>query len=118
MVSGYADGGDAPYKRLSLVPGAVQDANVYLEHHAETRSHLDKVADLVLGFETPFGLELLSTVLWVVKNETVQSIEDIVYQTYIWNDRKRQFTQRQISLAVEVLSKKGWIDDIEKQGNS
>ena len=31
LVSGYADGGDAPDKQLDLVPGAVDDARAFLE---------------------------------------------------------------------------------------
>ncbi len=30
LVSGYADGGDAPDKELQLVPGAVKDAESFL----------------------------------------------------------------------------------------
>ena len=41
--------------------------------------------------------------------DNVQSIEDVTRFTYGWNDRKRQFTERQINLAVEVLSNKGWV---------
>ncbi|MGH9897135.1 MAG: type II toxin-antitoxin system antitoxin DNA ADP-ribosyl glycohydrolase DarG, partial [bacterium] len=61
-VSGYADGGDAPDKPLQLVPGAVPDAEASLEANPRTRARFDRVASLVEGFETPFGLELLSTV--------------------------------------------------------
>ncbi len=42
LVSGYADGEDAPYKQLSLVPGAVADATKFLEAHPETRAVLTK----------------------------------------------------------------------------
>lgn len=28
LVSGYADGGDAPNKQLKLVPGAIEDATI------------------------------------------------------------------------------------------
>ncbi len=111
LVSGYADGGDAPDKQLKLVQGAVQDAAAFLEHHAETRARFDKVAELVEGFESPFGLELLSTVYWVVKNKAVHSVEEVVSYTYAWNDRKKQFSQRQIEFAVDVLCRKGWIGD-------
>ena len=109
FVSGYADGGDVPDKQLKLVPGALDDAAVFLESNVETQTRLNKVADLVEGFESPFGLELLSTVHWVASKEGARSIEDIVRMTYAWNDRKRRFTKRQIALAADVLSKKGWI---------
>ena len=109
LVSGYADGGDAPDKQLKLVPGAIEDAKTFLEQHVDTKSRFDKVAELVDGFESPFGLELLSTVHWVMKNETVGSVDDVISQTYAWNDRKRQFTPRQICLAMDVLLEKGWV---------
>jgi hypothetical protein len=32
----------------------------------------------------------------------------VVHHTYAWNDRKRQFTPRQIGIAAELLSKRGW----------
>lgn len=110
FVSGYADGGDAPNKQLELVPGAMQEAGGFLKSHPETGARFDKVADLVTGFETPFGLELLATVHWVIKNEPAETMQDVVARIYAWNDRKKRFSQRQIALAVDVLGKKGWID--------
>jgi O-acetyl-ADP-ribose deacetylase (regulator of RNase III) len=110
LISGYADGGDAPDKQLKLVPGATEDAMAFLKQHDTTRARFDKVADLVEGFESPFGLELLSTVHWVMKNEAVHSREDVISHTYAWNVRKRQFTPRQISLAINVLTQNGWGD--------
>ncbi len=109
LVSGYADGGDAPDKQLKLVPRAVEDATAFLQQHPETRARFDKVAALVEGFESPFGLELLSTVHWVMKNELVKSVDDVISYTYAWNERKRQFTPRQITLAIDVLSSKSWV---------
>ena len=108
LISGYADGGDKPDKRLSLVPGAVEDAAAFLSQHADSRARFDKVATLVNGFESPFGLELLSTVHWVMKHESITTIEGAVERIYAWNERKRQFTFRQIGIAIEVLSAQGW----------
>ncbi len=108
LISGYADGGDAPDKELELVPGAVGDAQRFLEAHAVTRDRFDQVADLVQGFETPFGLELLSTVHWVVTRDAARSIEEVERLTYEWNDRKRRFSAAQIRLAWDVLHAKGW----------
>lgn len=108
LVSGYADGGDTPDKTLQLVPGAVEDATAFLQQHPDTRERFDRVSALVEGFESPFGLELLSTVHWTMKNETISSINDVVGYTYAWNEHKRQFTPRQIDLAMQVLVSKGW----------
>jgi O-acetyl-ADP-ribose deacetylase (regulator of RNase III) len=108
LISGYADGGDTPDKQLSLVPGAVEDAAAFLSKHPDSRARFDKVAALVEGFESPFGLELLSTVHWVTKHESVTTLDDAVERTYAWNERKRQFTRRQIRIAMHVLSAQGW----------
>lgn len=109
LVAGYADGGDAPDKQLKLVPGAIEDAANFLQQHPDTRTRFDRVAELVEGFESPFGLDLLSTVHWILKKESVHSLDDVVHHTYAWNERKRQFTPRQIALATDVLTNKGWI---------
>ena len=109
MISGYADGGDAPDKQLQLVPGAIPDAVALLQDDAEAHRRLDRVADLVEGFETPFGLELLSTVHWVVTKMSANSTDEVISKTYGWGDRKRQFNERQIGLALEILAAKGWI---------
>jgi|SRR5882724_4647462 len=109
FVSGYADGGDAPDKELELVPGAAEDAEGFLAQHAETRARFERVAELVQGFETPFGLELLSTVHWVVTREKAQTGEEVAARVYAWNERKRRFSARQIELARDVLARKGWI---------
>lgn len=113
LVAGYADGGDTPDKQLKLVPGAVEDAASFLEQHPDTRSRFSKVAELVEGFESPFGLELLSTVHWVIKNQPVESIDDVLHHTYAWNHRKQRFTPRQIALAANVLCEKGWTNQVE-----
>lgn len=113
LVSGYADGGDTPYKQLSLVPGAVRDARRFLENHPQTHARFDRVGALVEGFESPAGLELLATVHWIVKKDHAHSLNEVIEHTYAWNERKRQFTERQIGLAVDVLTRQGWIAEMK-----
>jgi O-acetyl-ADP-ribose deacetylase (regulator of RNase III) len=110
FVSGYADGGDAPDKQLELVPGTVKDAEALLEDAEDTRHRFDRVADLVEGFETPFGLELLATVHWIIAHEGAESPDDVVKHTYEWNERKQRFSRDQLVLAMNVLRQKGWLE--------
>lgn len=109
FVSGYADGGDAPDKELELVPGAVEDAERFLADHPATHARFERVASLVEGFETPFGLELLSTVHWVAAHGAARDPDSVIADTYAWNERKKQFSERQIRLAFDVLEKKDWL---------
>lgn len=110
LVSGYADGGDSPDKPLQLVPGAHDDAERFLKEKAETREHLARVSSLVEGFESPTGMELLATVHWVARHETPLSTEDLKDRIHGWGLRKRQFTPRQIEIAVRKLADQGWIE--------
>ncbi|WP_372022626.1 macro domain-containing protein (plasmid) [Tistrella mobilis] len=110
MVTGYHDGGDAPSKQLELVPGAVGDASALLDTSPETRQRLDRVAGLVDGFETPFGLELLATVHWVVCEEGATDIDQTIARIHGWNARKRMFSPRQITLAYDHLKARGWLN--------
>jgi O-acetyl-ADP-ribose deacetylase (regulator of RNase III) len=109
FTSGYADGGDQPGKQLKLMPNAIEEASHFLELHPDTCERFNKVAELVDGFESPSGLELLSTVHWVMTKEHALSKADVVRCVYDWNDHKKQFTERQIILAMKVLSEKEWI---------
>lgn len=108
LIAGYDDGGDAPDKQITLVPGAAEKAKAFLAEHADTRERFDRVAALVEGFETPFGLELLSTVHWIMTREQARNVEEVVARTYAWNERKRRFTPRQIGIAVDRLATQGW----------
>ena len=109
LVSGYADGGDAPDKQLELVPGAVKDAEAFLANDSSMRARFDRVGKLVEGFESPFGLELLATVHWVARHENAASPHDAVAKVSDWNDGKKRFSQRQIGIAFETLRAKGWL---------
>ena len=109
FISGYEDGGDAPTKQLKLIPKAVEDAKNYLTNKKNTNENFVKVAKLVDGFETPFGLELLSTVHWVVKNENASNLEEVISKIYNWNERKKQFSRKQIQIALDTLVKNDWL---------
>ena len=111
LVSGYADGGDAPNKQIELVPGAVEDAKSFLSDRQETVTRFNRVGELVEGFETPFGLELLATVHWVATRENAIAAEDVADKVYAWADRKKRFSPRQIAMAFDVLHAKGWLED-------
>lgn len=108
LVTGYADGGDAPGKQLSLVPGAIEEADAVLANHPDTSARFDRVGKLVDGFETSYGLELLSTVHWVMKDGGPLDHPALVARTYAWGEHKHQFTPAQIKLAAERLTEQGW----------
>ncbi len=112
FISGYGDGGDKPDKALEIVPGAVENAAEVLRHSPATRKRFERVANLVEGFESSFGLELLSTVHWVLEHDALASQDELVAAVYAWSERKKRFFPQQIELAASVLTEKGWAADI------
>jgi hypothetical protein len=87
----------------------VKDAEEFLKGMPDTIARFDRVGQLVEGFETPFGLELLSTVHWVATRENAGSASDLEVKVYAWSDRKKRFSPRQIEIAFETLRRKEWL---------
>ena len=83
---------------------------------AQYRLPLDKTSDLIDGFESPLGMELLATVDWLMVNAgcdaTVQSLRDGLAK---WPTRaaarrkKRLFSDKMIETAAERLIARGLV---------
>ncbi len=108
-ISGYGDAEDQPDKQIELRPEAASLAEAFLQNHPDTRGRFDRVANLIEGFETPFGMELLSTVHWVASHENLSTLDEAISHTYEWNERKRMFEEAHLSIAWEILQDKGWL---------
>jgi O-acetyl-ADP-ribose deacetylase (regulator of RNase III) len=109
LIRGYGDAEDDPEKPIELLPGVVASASALIESQPVTQARFEKVAKLIHGFETPFGMELLATVHWVCTREGAKSDADAVEHTYAWGERKKGFDRKQIALAREVLATQGWL---------
>lgn len=109
LTSGYSGEGDTPTEQLELLPGAVDKADAFLTDHQATRERFDRVASLVDGFETPYGLELLATAHWVATEEGARTPDAIADAIYAWGPGKNQFSRPQIAVAVERLADGAWV---------
>jgi O-acetyl-ADP-ribose deacetylase (regulator of RNase III) len=108
FITGYGDGQDNPDRQINLLLDVLPQAESFLQDHPSTQKNFQKVVDLITGFETPFGMELLSTVHWVANHEGATTADQAVAKTYGWNNRKRMFQEKHIRLAWEILEQKGW----------
>jgi O-acetyl-ADP-ribose deacetylase (regulator of RNase III) len=109
FIRGYGDAEDDPERPIELLPGVIEAASEFIESHPDTQARFDRVAQLIHGFETPYGMELLATVHWVCTREGAESDEDTIERTHAWNERKKAFNRSQITLAREVLADQGWL---------
>lgn len=109
FIIGYGDAGDQPDKPLELNLDSAEEAEILLANHEATQQRFDRVANLIKGFETTFGMELLSTVHWVATHGQAMTPQMVVTQVHHWNTRKRMFNSRHIQLAWERLHELGWL---------
>jgi O-acetyl-ADP-ribose deacetylase (regulator of RNase III) len=109
FVVGYGDAADKPDKPIEPKPEAVAAAEQFLSDRRIVQERFDRVAKLIQGFETPFGMELLSTVHWVVRHEGAASSLEAAKRAHAWNERKRMFNMRHIQIAWDALNRQGWV---------
>jgi len=108
---GLGDGRNSPETPLELLPGAVEQARAFLAERPETLARIDRVARLIEGFETPFGMELLGTVHWVMEHAAApRDVEDVIAKVHSWSERKRsQMKDGQVRVAWSRLLEQGWV---------
>lgn len=110
-ISGYDDHVDSPEKQIDIVGNAIEEGEAFLEVYPLTRERFERVCELIDGFETPFGMELLSTVHWVATNSGATTKELAIKETYAWNERKKMFSESQLGIAWDTLEKHGWLNN-------
>lgn len=112
FILGYGDGKDDPKKIIELKEGAIEKAAAYLSNDSTAEARFKKVTDLIEGFETPYGMELLSTTHWVIVHKNVKTVDEIIASIHAWNDHKRKlFPKEHIELAISVLKNKHWLPE-------
>ena len=112
FIRGYGDS-QKPDVEIELLPGAVEAAERFLASNKAAAGHLERVAKVIEGFETPYGLELLSSVHWVAVHGTspAGSPAEVVQAVHHWNDRKRMmFRPEHIRVAWARLNEQGWLN--------
>lgn len=109
FLTGFGDAEDRPDRHIELLPEAASEAEKFLEDHRATRERFDSVGDLINGFETPYGMELLSTVHWVATREGAGTEDDTVAVTYSWSSRKRMLKERHVRMAWNIMQEQGWL---------
>ncbi len=107
---GVGDGKNSPETPLQLLPGAVSEARAFLAERPEAHARLDRVVALIDGFETPFGMELLATVHWVMQDGADPAdVEDVIAKVHAWSDRKRtRMKDGHVRAAWSRLREQGW----------
>lgn len=109
---GYGDS-QRPDVEIDLLPGAVEKADAFLQVHPDSRDRLTRVAEVIEGFETPYGMELLSSIHWVVRHaeNPARTADEAVEAVHAWSERKRKmFKTEHLRVAWNRLDECGWLN--------
>jgi len=114
-IRGYGDS-PKPDRIIELIGDAQALAADWLNAAGESLARIARVNALVDGFETPYGMELLSTVHWVAhrggpKADAPATSPEHAYERICgWNRRKENlFTREHIGVAWGWLGEMGWM---------
>jgi len=110
-IRGFGDS-QKPDTEIELLPHAVEEAEAFLSAHKESLARLERVGDLIAGFETPYGMELLSSAHWVGKHDDPVARDEATAAQCIqnWNERKRgMFPAHHVRVAWERLNEQHWL---------
>jgi O-acetyl-ADP-ribose deacetylase (regulator of RNase III) len=111
FIRGVGDG--VVEAEIEPIERALAEAQAFItqQENAALASRIDRVAALIDGFQSPYGMELLASVHWVaVKESGADSPEAAVRVIHAWNDRKRTLmTPAHVAVAWERLQTQGWL---------
>ncbi|MDO9425154.1 MAG: macro domain-containing protein [Methylobacter sp.] len=91
---------------------ALAEAELFIQQaqRQDLFQHISRVAGLIEGFQSPYGMELLSTVHWVATREQADNPAKAIAAIQTWNDRKRHLMKpAHIEVAWLHLVNQGWI---------
>jgi REP element-mobilizing transposase RayT len=112
---GFGDGRNSPDTPIRLLPDALEEAEQFVagaQDGSDTARRLERITELIEGFESPCGMELLASVHWVATHpdEQANDLESTIQAIHGWNDRKCQTMKaEQIRVAWQRLRDRGWI---------
>jgi O-acetyl-ADP-ribose deacetylase (regulator of RNase III) len=112
FIRGYGDS-QKPDVEIALLEHAAQEAAAFLADRVQEHERLDRVSRLIEGFETPYGMELLSSVHWLATHQIPLATDADAAAKGLesWNKRKREmFRPAHIRIAWDRLLAEQWID--------
>ena len=96
-----------PVDPLQLSEDKIPEVSAYLKSNltVEETERLKRVESLINGFESPYGLELLASVLWTKKITGSSEIATVVEYIHDWSNRKRNLMYpEQIGIALQRIN--------------
>jgi len=109
-IRGYGDRSRRP--EIDLVPEGVEETRIFLSEFPEAEARLERVRRLIEGFESPYGMELLASVLWIIEEnpQAAGNLSLVIAGIQEWSSRKRTlFKLEHIRRAWQRLRDENWL---------
>jgi len=106
-IMGYSSKDKKPFEELGLILDAEIEVNDFLDKPENTvhKNTVEKTKTFLTGFYSSFGLELLSTIDFIIAEKNTNTQEAITKELENWSDRKKTlFTNPKfIQIAINNL---------------
>ena len=95
------------YAELTLIEEKFPEIDSYISQHltAQQQQQVTHIAQLIEGFESPLGMELLATVDYLLDTGEAHDLNSVINAVGTWNPRKKQvLTPDYLNLAYGRLT--------------
>lgn len=106
----FIEGYSSDRREIVTTPSAFAAADEYLntEDCFYCVEAIEKLSQLIEGYESPFGMELLASVHYLHTSENIYTLDEFVSEFSAWNDHKQKnFGRHEIACAIDRLSVDG-----------
>ncbi|HEY0176472.1 MAG TPA: macro domain-containing protein [Pedobacter sp.] len=112
-ITGYSSKDKKPFEELGIMRDSEADVVNYLNEpdNMHLKVIVEHTKQLLMGFYSSFGLELLSTVDFIAQKYNTKSYDQISEYLIQWSDRKKTLfsNERFVTLAITKLTDNGLI---------
>jgi hypothetical protein len=99
---------------IEPIESALEEAKRFIQNAGsrDLTERVKRVAELIEGFQTLYGMELLSTVHWVATHDPkAHSASDALNAIRAWNTRKRELMdEHHVQVAWDRLREGSWLE--------
>lgn len=101
MIKGFVSGN----REAHVTSSGYALADDFLSNSLSTNENvIDRLDKLIQGYESPYGLELLSSVHWLAHHENHHPVDKVIEAMQNWNENKRSsFSKDTIRVAYDRL---------------
>ncbi len=98
-----------PFDKIIINQSELNNVLEFIEQNCDStqKNRLENVYELIEGFESPLGMELLATIDYVIKYESGQELFadlELENKIYSWSPRKKKLIKKEyIDIALERL---------------